>query len=410
MSLLPSLRTPEVAPSIAAPPAATSIAAAPSTRRGARAERAGLWSAAWPVGVYLCSRLLVLGLAIGVTVVGHRSLATALTGFDGRWYLRLVAHGYPRRPLRIQSTLGFLPAYPLAIRFMSWTTGASAPLAALLVSFLGGAATAVLVERLAGRWWGAAVGRRAVVLVCLFPGSIVFSLAYPEGLTIPLAVACLLALSDRRFVLAGALAGLATAVEPVALVLIPVCGAAAVTEIRRHGWGDPLARRSLWAPLLAPVGIGAFGVFLWIWTGTPLATYLAQHYGWHNQTEPLAILALPIVHRLARTPHLLVTGLLQWNLWNGVLGGVFLVTSLVTLRRVRSELSPGGLALPLGCVFLSLLSVMTPPNARIALVAFPAVLVWARRRSGAPFARFVVVEAALLVGTAVLTLSGHMLP
>ena len=49
------------------------------------------------------------------------------------------------------------------------------------------------------------------MIFCLFPGSIVFSMVYAEGLLIPLAAGCILALQRRRWVMAGALAGLATA-------------------------------------------------------------------------------------------------------------------------------------------------------------------------------------------------------
>ena len=59
------------------------------------------------------------------------------------------------------------------------------------------------------------------------------------------------------------LAGLATAVEPAALILVPVCAAVAVHQIRTAGWPDRSARRSLLAPLLAPSGLGLLAGYLW---------------------------------------------------------------------------------------------------------------------------------------------------
>ena len=64
----------------------------------------------------------------------------------------------------------------------------------------------------------------------------------------------------------------------------------------------------------------------------------------------------------------------------------------------------------IGIAVLSLWSVMTPPNARILLIAFPAVIVWARRLTAARLAVFLAAESTLFVIASVLTLSGHMLP
>ena len=76
-------------------------------------------------------------------------------------------------------------------------------LSGVIISGAGGLVTAVLVQRLAKGWWGEAAGRRAVAIFCLFPGSVVFSMAYAEGLMLPLVAACILALQKRRWLLAG---------------------------------------------------------------------------------------------------------------------------------------------------------------------------------------------------------------
>jgi hypothetical protein len=360
--------------------------------------------------VYSASRLLVLAVAAAVGLATHHPIAAELFRFDGQWFLRLAEHGYPMQPLHSKSTLGFFPLYALVIRAVTWVCSAAVPQAALVTSTMGGLVSAVLAQRLATAWWGETAGRRATVAWCLFPGTIVFSMAYSECLTIPLALGCLLALRSRRWWAAGILAGVATAVEPVALILVVACLAAAARQLHTRGWRDPGARRSLLAPLLAPLGIGGFAVFLWVWTGTPFATYLAQHYGWHQQSEPLAFLTLPIVQRTVAHPAQIAADLFTWNVWNGVLGGAFLWLSIVALVRIRRELSGGTLALTVGIAALTLWSVMTPPNARIVLVAFPAVLVWGRRLSGRGFAVFAAAETVVLVLMCALTFAGHMLP
>jgi Mannosyltransferase (PIG-V) len=365
-------------------------------------------STIWPVMVYAASRLLLLGVAGLVAIVGQHAIRPEFFLFDAQWYLKLAEHGYPTVPLHIKSTLGFFPLYPLVIRAVSVVFVISAPQAALITSVTGGLVASVLVHRLATSWWGETTGRRATLIFCLFPGSIVFSMGYSECLTIPLAVGCLLALRSQRWWLAGILAGLATASEPVALILIVVCLVASAQQLRRRGWRDPAARRSIVAPLLSPLGIGAFAVFLWVWTGTPFATYIAQHYGWHEQSQPFALLALPVVRSAGSSD--LIHYALTWNVWDGFLGAIFLVVSIIMLVRLRRELSTGTLAWTIGLAAVTLWSVLTPPNARMLLVAFPAVIVWGRRLHGWALGAFITVEVLALIFTSALTFSGRMLP
>jgi hypothetical protein len=267
----------------------------------------------------------------------------------------------------------------------------------------------MLVQRLAALWWGERTARRAVLAFCLFPGAVVFSMAYSECLTVPLVLGCLLALASRRWLAAGLLAGAASAVEPAAVILLPVCAAAAWRQISVSGWADRPARRSLLAPLLAPSGLAAFAGYLWWRTGTPLASYAAQHYEWH-QGDPFALLGQPIAEHIIDHPVSVFGYLGNLSLWNGVLGTVFMAFSLVRVFRVRHELTPGTLLWTCGVGAMTVWSVMTLTNARLLLVAFPAVIVWARCLSRRRFALFLGVEIAVLLLASGLTLAGLMLP
>ncbi|HEY2550277.1 MAG TPA: mannosyltransferase family protein [Streptosporangiaceae bacterium] len=379
-------------------------------RRAIDALRGVLGTAAWPVAIYCGSRLLLLVVAEIAATMGHHSIGPEFFRFDGQWYLKLASHGYPHEALHAKSTLGFFPLYSLVTRLVAWGFFTSVARAALITTIAGGLVAAILAHRLSTAWWGEQAGRRATVVFCLFPGSIVFSMAYSECLAIPLAIGCVLALRSRRWVLAGVLAAVAGTTEPLALVLVLVCAVAALHEVRAHSWRDPQARRSLAAPLLSPLGLGALAVFLWAWTGTPFAIYLAQHYGWHQQNQPLALLGLPVTKHLIGHPGQLLPHLIAWNIWNGVLGGVFLLVSIIVLVRVRRELSAGALTMAIGVAVVALWSILTPPNVRVALIAFPAILVWGRRLSGRAFELFVAAEVLLLGFTSALTFSGHMLP
>lgn len=389
--------------------AGTEVAAPLARPTAAQRIRTWLLKDGWPCSVYLASRLLVLLVAGLGVVITHRSLGGELSLFDGQWYLRLARHGYPAHAVQAKSTLGFLPLYPLMIRALATLLSCSLLTAALVIALAGGLVAAVLVQRLAAIWWGEQVGRRAVLLFCLFPGSVVFSLAYAECLTLPLVLGCLLALRSRRWVVAGALAGLASAVEPAALILFPVCLVVAVREIRMAGWQDRSTRTSLLAPLLAPSGLALFAVYLWARTGTPFASYEAQHYGWH-QGDPFALLSQPVARKLLHHPVTLFGYLPNLSLWNGILGTIFLVVALVALGRVRSELTSGALLWTWGVGVMTLWSVMSLTNARMLLIGFPAVIVWARITSGRRFAWYFSAQLTLFLLATWLTLAGHMLP
>jgi hypothetical protein len=278
--------------------------------------------------------------------------------------------------------------------------------AGVIISLLGGLIAVVLVERLCTGWWGAASGQRAAILFCLFPGSVIFVMDYSECLLIPLAAGCILALQNRKWLLAGLLAGFATAVEPDAVALIVVCTVSSSLELRRRGWRDPVARRSLIAPLLSVVGIAAFGVFLWAHTGTPLANLHAQRYGWGERSDPLALVwqAKALVKQISFTHFNDPT--INLNLVVGLAGVVVLVGGLLLLLRRPRLVSIEGMVWTFGIAFLTATSEYVPPNPRLLLTAFPAVLVFAHYVRGKRFIALAAVNGALLVLLSSLTFVG----
>jgi Gpi18-like mannosyltransferase len=292
------------------------------------------------------------------------------------------------------------------MRAVSSVFGTSLVVAGVIISCVGGFFASILVQRLTTGWWGEASGRRAVVLFCAFPGAIVFSMVYSEGLLLPLAVGCILALERRRWLLAGVLAGIATAVEPDALALVVVCIVAAFLELRRRGIRDREALKSLLAPFLAPVGAAAFAAYLWAWTGTPFATYITQHTGWQEKTDLLAVYhnlqlllsEIDLTHFNQPTINL--------NLVEGLIGVVVLIIGLVLLLRERRLISTAGLTWTLVISFLMVTSENVPPNPRLLITAFPLILVFAHRLQGKRYAWLIAGNVVLLIGLSALTYVG----
>jgi Mannosyltransferase (PIG-V) len=235
-----------------------------------------------PAGIFLASRLgvlLVLG-ALGFDL--HHAVSTGLYKWDSGWYVRVAEHGYPRHipsgtGAPAQTTLAFFPLLPLAVRAAAHLTGLTYTRSGLLVAFVGGLLGAIVL------WWllrditdrRRATQGTALVLFC--PAAFILSMIYTESLLIPLVAGALLALRRRWWLVAGILAGLATAVDVVASAIIIACAVAAAQAIHdRREW------RSLVAPLLAPMGLVSFFGYLWVHTGTPLAYVIDNKRGWQR--------------------------------------------------------------------------------------------------------------------------------
>jgi Gpi18-like mannosyltransferase len=230
-----------------------------------------------------------------------------------------------------------------------------------------------------------------VLLFCFFPGSVVFSMVYPEGLLLALTAGSMLALSHKRWLLAGLLAGLATAIGPDALVVVPMCLTASVVELKRQGWTSRTALRSLVAPVLAPVGAVAFALFLWAWTGSPLANYTAQKYGWNEKTTPFAIptQVLDLMHEMDLNFHWFFlrfysSGRAGYdpNRVVAIIGTVFLIAALVWLWRERKTVPLEILVYSGLMAVVMVTSEHVPPNPRLLITAFPLVMVLAKRLHG----------------------------
>jgi hypothetical protein len=364
---------------------------------------AALGRALVPLAVYAASQLALLALALIQASRSAVSVANELSRWDGQWYLRLAVHGYPAAVPTGQSTLGFLPLYPAVMWVLAHLPGVSPMAAGLVVAHTGGLVSTVLAQRLAAGWWGEAAGRRAAVLYAVFPGAVVFSLLYSDGLFMALVTGCLLALDRRRWWLAGALGALATATGADGTVLVCACLTAAAVHIyRARGWTNRSELSCLAAPVLAASGMALFGVYLWLRVGTPLASFEAQRRYWGNALDPLATLQhYQLWLRLHRDDTSLLLGLL---------GVPFAIATRFLLLRLRDRPPAPVIAWGLGVTTLSLASAGLTPNPRMLLLAFPGSVVLGRYLRGPAFWALTAASAGLLGLVGWWTLAGHVLP
>jgi hypothetical protein len=379
----------------------------------AAARRELLWITAWYIGVRV---LLIVAALIQEKYWYHTGLLTGFANWDGLWYRRLANHGYPHHVSYGQTPLGFFPMFPMTIHaltpvvefFSPWQKVWASTMAGVVISGVGGWIATVFVYRLCNGWWDRAAARRATLLFIVFPGAVVFSMVYSEGILLPLVAVCLWALERRKWWLAGICAMFGTVVQPVGLVLVPVCASACLVELWRGGWRAPEFRASLKTPVLAAFGVGCFLLFMWRWTGNPMATYIAQHHGWGEKTNILALVDAWKRMTPAFSPHHLNHPPIDLNLVCGEIGAVILVVELILLWRARRDISFPAIVWTVAITFLAMTSEFTPPNPRMLITAFPGLCLLGRYVKGRwSFAFMIALNIALLIVLSLLTFVGH---
>ena len=280
------------------------------------------------------SRLVMLGVVyvsryvsspiVGGIPAGNRF--DRLAAWDGGWYIAAAQHGWPHavpvsNGFPTFSTLAFFPAFPLAIRAIAFA-GIPWIVAGALVALVCQVVMAVLIWQLAKEVWGEAAADRGLLLFLFGPGAVAFSLIYSEPMLLAAAAACLLALRRRWWVVAGLSAAIGTAVRPVGVALVVCCVWEAVSVCRSEKQWRPLL-----APLMAPLGILSWTVYLWAHTGNPFIWSQAEK-AWDDSFDPFTLIKRfffhEVTHQGQRLPHFIP-----------VVGALFCLLALVLLVRAR---------------------------------------------------------------------------
>ncbi len=266
----------------AQPPVAAVVALDPDRDPDGSRARWFLTRSLRPALIYLGSRVGMVLVATAVASDRHQPVVNMLTPWDSNWYLEIAKSGYvthipPGSGNPAQSDLGFFPLIPLMTRATHLVTRFDWSVSGLVTTFILGLAAAVAV------WWmlrdvvGRSGADRGTALVFFSPGALVLSFVYSEAAIICFVACALMALRRHRWVLAGLCAAVATAADPIGSAAIVPCVVAAWVAIRTRGEWKALA-----APLLAPLGIASFFLYLWAHAGSPLEYFRAQRAGWQG--------------------------------------------------------------------------------------------------------------------------------
>lgn len=239
----------------------------------------------------LSSVVVLLGVQFGVQFVAVRNHQTALDGmlsWDGQHYRTIAENGYDFRP-DAPSNVAFFPAFPLAAGGLAWATRMSAPSALVVVSnaCLAGC-FALLALYVRDRYARAGPGLVWSVLaaLALVPLTFFFHMAYSESMFVLVSLVALYAMRRRwPLVVIALVVGLATAVRPVGVALVPV--------LLLYLWRvEPHAERHLgqrllqiaWVVPLSVWGLIGYMTYLGLKFDAPLAFATTQSY-WRMRPE-----------------------------------------------------------------------------------------------------------------------------
>jgi hypothetical protein len=180
----------------------------------------------------------------------------------------------------------FFPLYPLLMRSFAELFGGPISKEALsvwgpVVSLLFLPLAFYFIYNIALEGWGERVARDTVLILAFFPTTFFLNAAYTESLFLALSAGSLWAIRVRKDLLvACALAALAAATRNVGIFLVVPLLYEWIKDIERFRW------RGIYL-LLAPGGLLAYMVYLWVRFGDPLLFYSAQESWGRQATGPL---------------------------------------------------------------------------------------------------------------------------
>jgi hypothetical protein len=251
---------------------------------------AGAWRGVGiALGIYLLTRVVQLVMLAWLNHgAGHEGgLRGRLLVWDAGWFLKVATTGYPHGYTtdmagQLQGNeLAFFPLYPMLIRMVHFF-GVDARTGAIGVTWVASAGAAVALYLLGTSLYNRRTGWALVGICMAAPLSVVFSMAYSEGLFLAL-VAGMLVAAHRRVWWAAGLLGLAAALTrptgAAAALALAVAALLEIARIRRERTGD-----SVWPPIVAAVvalaGVPAFLIWVGERVGDPSAWFRIQAAGW----------------------------------------------------------------------------------------------------------------------------------
>ena len=192
--------------------------------------------------------------------------------WDGEHYVTLAMGGYLHPPDNVSPA--FFPLYPLLLRSFAELFGGPISKEALsvwgpLISLLFLPFAFYFIYNIALEGWGERVARDTVLILAFFPTTFFLNAAYTESLFLALSAGSMWAMRVRKdLLLACVLAGFAAATRNVGIFLVVPLMYEWIKDVERFRWQGVYL-------LLAPGGLIAYMVYLWVRFGDPVLFYSA---------------------------------------------------------------------------------------------------------------------------------------
>ncbi|MDF2093104.1 hypothetical protein P0Y31_12190 [Knoellia sp. 3-2P3] len=166
------------------------------------------------------------------------NLWTIGMNWDAQWYKSIAEDGYPSVLPQVngevlQNELAFYPAYPLAVRAISWMTGLEYEFAAPAFSLACAGLAMVLLYKYLVKRASRFTALALIACINVYPAAPIFQVGYTEGLALLLLVIFLYALSTERYLLVSAAAILLSLTRPIAFPLLAVLAVHGAVKWRR---------------------------------------------------------------------------------------------------------------------------------------------------------------------------------
>ncbi|MBI5620460.1 hypothetical protein HY949_01645 [Candidatus Gottesmanbacteria bacterium] len=310
--------------------------------------------------IYVCWRIGLYGIEkiasfLWVERPGFLGLVTPWANFDGAHYTSIAKDGYG------VFQFAFFPMYPLLIRLGHTISGLPYESVAVGISHIALFTGLFLFWRYLkgtpGRVW-------VIILFLVYPASFFFAAAYSESVFFALSIGVLVSLQNKRWILVGVLAGLASATRLVGVFLwLPI--AIALWKDRQH-----LTREVWFALCMAPLGLVSYMGYLWRAAGDPLAFFHVQSAFGAGRSGSEVIFLPQLLWRYARIFMTVPQGEFLYHiavleLSSLVFGAVLVVTAW------RKRLDPGIILYSAGVILLPTLTGTLSSMPRYLLAAFP---------------------------------------
>lgn len=209
-------------------------------------------------------------------LIAMRAVAGNGLLWDENWYQGIVLHGYSY-VAGTQSTVAFFPVYPMLVRLLSFNGAIELRIIATAINYFAVVGICALSLKLAAKFNKKALSRNQklfiLATILAFPSAFIFVSFYADALLAFFVTAAIYFAFDNRYLLAFAMAGLAsgtksTGVTAVIVCLVIVIGAQGISKkslIKLGGYG-----------LLGISGLLAYMLFLWLKFGDAFLFFTAQ--------------------------------------------------------------------------------------------------------------------------------------